>query len=124
MKALMNARFSEKEIVGLDHFRYLLEVAYYDPLVVEVVYEKKIYSLSACRDAAAAQSMLDYEIDLLQYFTDMLYGVRDLEISNDVFDTVDEMDDVEFLEQMIQKWKVRLLQELRQELQQVRGTKI
>lgn len=117
MKYLQGTNFEERynadDLVGLDRLRAAIKATYIDQHVTKVVYEHKLWSLVACRDLAAAQRMLDFEIALAEYFSDKLYFTRDHEMDNTVFDALDEMDEISHYEEFLHKWRNSLQQDMR-----------
>lgn len=110
MNPLLNARFTENDLVGLDHLKGLLEYAYHYEEVVKAVFEVKLFSVSRCRDVDAAQRMLDFEISMLELFTDRLCHVYELHELNWFSNEVDEKGDIKIAEEITQKWKDSFMQ--------------
>lgn len=111
MKTLTNARFSEKDLIGLDRLYVAIEETYQDECVVKAVYEQKLFVLSACRDLASAQRKLDFEIALAESECDLLSYVID--DSSYPMSVLDELDEILFYDEILLKWRGSLQNDMR-----------
>ncbi|WP_342042595.1 hypothetical protein [Bacillus sp. OTU2372] len=113
MNILESANFNEKDLVGLDRLHHLLEYTYQDEKAVEAIYNQKMWAISICRDLAAAQRMIDFEIDLAELCLRSIGFIVDLWTEKAILGPKDELRDIHRFERFIQRRLERIKDDIR-----------
>lgn len=72
MITLYGAKFSERDLKGLDRLQCVLAFAYNDQKKMDNAYDSILMSLGICRNLEIAQSNLNLVINLIESYVDLL----------------------------------------------------
>lgn len=107
MNTLYEEKFSKRDLVGLNHLQYALELAYSDREVEGNVYESIVWSLARCKNLEIAQNKLELAINLIESYAVLLYFAGNIEHGSDFIAEIEEID-TELLVKTVQILNTRL----------------